>query len=365
MLKANTRGAGHRLDWIDAARGIGIILVVYAHAIRGVMGSGMYRSASLGVQDALIYAFHMPLFFFVSGLFAGRRPGDTASAFLKSRLLTIAWPYLLWSVVQGLVNILVATTAGSAVNRTTQWDQLLSILWQPIGQFWFLYALFICQILLLLPRPVFYVLAILAPLLGDLIQGNILSNALGDLPFFAAGVWLNAQRATHITASPGRTAVIAVGAWALFAALVLMGGVLQGVPPVQALRLVTGLAGTIGTLCLMRLVASHTAPLAYLGAASMPIYLLHVLFSAGTRIVLAVLHLHMPGPALLALVTLTGIAGPMAVYVASERLGWSDALGFGRNRRRASIHRPTGANEARSPLEPVSAKADVVATKRA
>jgi acyltransferase len=57
-----------RIDWIDRARGIGIVLVVVGHAL---------LSTSTGAFAAkVIYAFHMPLFFFLSGLLAGRKHRD-------------------------------------------------------------------------------------------------------------------------------------------------------------------------------------------------------------------------------------------------------------------------------------------------
>ena len=53
-----------RLDWADIARGIGIILVVFAHSLVPKL-----REAFTGVEFVwiFIYNFHMPLFFFVSG----------------------------------------------------------------------------------------------------------------------------------------------------------------------------------------------------------------------------------------------------------------------------------------------------------
>jgi len=60
----------HRLDWADAAKGLGIILVVYGHVARGLFHAGMYADeASYILIDQIIYSFHMPLFFFLSGLF--------------------------------------------------------------------------------------------------------------------------------------------------------------------------------------------------------------------------------------------------------------------------------------------------------
>ena len=60
-----------RILWLDAARGIGISLVVFGHALRGINGSQAIPGASeLMPLDQVIYAFHMPLFFMLAGLLA-------------------------------------------------------------------------------------------------------------------------------------------------------------------------------------------------------------------------------------------------------------------------------------------------------
>ena len=99
-----------RLDWVDVARGLGIILVVYAHALRGhfpldvVAGMGAPGLAASGLgwavaQDRAIYAFHMPLFFMLSGLFLWPSVGRGRGKFLTSRWWQMIWPYLLWSTI--------------------------------------------------------------------------------------------------------------------------------------------------------------------------------------------------------------------------------------------------------------------------
>ncbi|MCP6134099.1 acyltransferase family protein, partial [Klebsiella pneumoniae] len=59
-----------RYAWVDNAKAIGIILVVMGHVNRGLHSSGIYISERLfTLLDSIIYTFHMPLFFFLSGLF--------------------------------------------------------------------------------------------------------------------------------------------------------------------------------------------------------------------------------------------------------------------------------------------------------
>ena len=53
-------------DWADAAKGIGIILVVLGHAIEYCNSAGGYLSSGWQVIYECLGAFHMPLFFFIS-----------------------------------------------------------------------------------------------------------------------------------------------------------------------------------------------------------------------------------------------------------------------------------------------------------
>ena len=57
-----------RQNWIDIAKGVGIILVVVGHAGRGLQSAGLTDEGwLLPLMDRAIYAFHMPLFFVLSG----------------------------------------------------------------------------------------------------------------------------------------------------------------------------------------------------------------------------------------------------------------------------------------------------------
>jgi acyltransferase len=77
-----------RLQWIDALKGIGIILVVFAHH-------------SLPVSlDTYIFSFHMPLFFFISGfLFDFGKYAESAANFVRGRFRSLIVPYFCFAVI--------------------------------------------------------------------------------------------------------------------------------------------------------------------------------------------------------------------------------------------------------------------------
>src|SRR5450631_2703383 len=69
---ASRPGAAGRDESLDIAKGFGIILVVLGHCLLGLINSQFFP-ASVAWPAAIvytIYAFHMPLFFVVSGYLA-------------------------------------------------------------------------------------------------------------------------------------------------------------------------------------------------------------------------------------------------------------------------------------------------------
>jgi len=72
-----------RIEYIDIARGIGILLVVLGHNDFGYISPFGYK---------LIYSYHMPLFFFLSGYFLNI--SIPFVEFIKKRFNTLLKPYL-------------------------------------------------------------------------------------------------------------------------------------------------------------------------------------------------------------------------------------------------------------------------------
>ena len=71
-----------RIEYIDIARGIGILLVVMGHNDFGAISPFAYK---------VIYSFHMPLFFFLSGYFLNTSIGFWN--FFKKRFNSLLKPF--------------------------------------------------------------------------------------------------------------------------------------------------------------------------------------------------------------------------------------------------------------------------------
>lgn len=194
-----------RIDWIDIAKGITILLVIVGHSVGGRV-------------KGMIYTFHMPLFFILSCT-TYRLSEDGNDLLRKSErgfrhlFLPAAKFYLLKTGIrmlqeraylatlslegwkQYLANLITVFVAGSGVHLRIRDIQI-----EPVGIPWFLMALFLGRCLfdylhLRLSRKGFYASLAVCSLLG-LFFGSVqwlpfsFDIALAIQPLFLFGVWL-------------------------------------------------------------------------------------------------------------------------------------------------------------------------------
>lgn len=134
-----------RVSWVDGAKGIGIILVVLGHVIRGLANNHIWAfTPTVRFLDGWIYAFHMPLFFFLSGLFLCRQVRKAWTASLGDKLRTIAYPYFVWSTI----TLIVKSPLEGITNHVNSLHELPLILYQPVEQYWFLYSLLVLSLII-------------------------------------------------------------------------------------------------------------------------------------------------------------------------------------------------------------------------
>ncbi|MFT5996544.1 MAG: fucose 4-O-acetylase-like acetyltransferase [Glaciecola sp.] len=281
-----------RTDWVDYTKGIGIILVVYGHVARGVFNAGipMPEPAYLLI-DSVIYSFHMPLFFFLSGLFffqSLNRRGNKAVIF--SKFDTILYPYLLWSLLQGSIEVILS----SFTNGNVSWYEVLQLLWEPRAQFWFLYALFFVFIvatiiyatraknyseLVLLVAALLYLYPIILP-------SYYIPFAVSQyLVYFCAGIVFmkhaNMNRFSNLKILLITFIIFVFAQW-LFHGYFSFNYTNKGLGTLLlafvSIAFVISLSGVLATKSLKWL--------AFIGAMSMQIYLIHVLVGSAARVML-------------------------------------------------------------------------------
>src|SRR5271154_1600527 len=88
-----------RVSWIDICRGIAIIFVLYGHIFTNDR------------QRYLIYAFHMPLFFFISGLVFKPTVGKSMLSVTFKYIKQLIIPYYLFAILTYIFAIF-SQTAG-------------------------------------------------------------------------------------------------------------------------------------------------------------------------------------------------------------------------------------------------------------
>lgn len=101
-----------RITYIDIAKGIGIFFVIWGHIILNGPGYNF------------IYAFHMPLFFFLSGLVFSDKKYESGKEFIKKRLKTLILPYIIWSIVTYLYWVLVENRFAGNANIISPFIQI-------------------------------------------------------------------------------------------------------------------------------------------------------------------------------------------------------------------------------------------------
>jgi len=309
---------------LDIAKGIGIVLVVLGHCLDGLVASGFFP----GNHDVaaytvyLIYLFHMPLFFVVSGHLASGKHRPVHSTLAKL-LPTIVYPYFLWSILEGLTMVLL----GRFTNGHAQISSLFKILWIPIVPYWFLYSLFFCHLGFLAIRRfsprlqlgiavvIFLLLQPAVPTLETTHFTIVADTVRGFLYFILGAVSVTLVRRFGL-----RTAVWSSILYALTAVGLSMSPFWGEV--FSPAWVPSGVAGIVATLAWSRMLAVGrsrvTDCLAFCGRYSMSIYVMHIFFTSGVRIALrhlAVEFAHQ-GPAPFAIATIVEIAGGTALGVA-------------------------------------------------
>jgi acyltransferase len=184
-----------RISWVDICRGIAIILVLYGHIFTN------------DNQRYLIYAFHMPLFFFISGLVFSPTGAMPLKSIIIKYIKQLIIPYYLFALLT-YVFALVSQTAGDVTLGGIAY-QLYGIIYGNgnngmLGYnvvLWFLPCLFITKFsFALITRKITQTKNILLALFGTAILGSLIGyflpwlklplgfeSALTALSFFGGG----------------------------------------------------------------------------------------------------------------------------------------------------------------------------------
>lgn len=276
-----------RRDDIDRAKGLAILLVVFGHLVARAEPAGLLWYEPL---RAAVYSFHMPLFFYLSGLAAALAgPAGPYGAYLRRRARRLLVPYAAFGLLILAGKLAAARFVAVDHAPASLGAGVAALVWNtgdsPAGSVWYLAVLFayVAAMPVLLgrvgPRGALLVAAglFLLPLPPVLWADRVAGYAV----FFAAGVAAGRHDAAW-TAWRRRWWGVCL---ATLAALLL--GVASGVLPGGRLdagaagRAMLLLAGLVAMPALHGAVAAgplrHSRMLLVLGHGSLAIYLLNTI----------------------------------------------------------------------------------------
>src|SRR5215469_5982455 len=129
--------AAARVDWVDYAKGICIVMVVMMHSVLGVeQASG--QSGFMHVLVAFAKPFRMPDFFLISGLFLPLVIDRDWRTYLDRKVVHFAYFYVVWETIQ-------FGFKAPAFAAETGWRDVgllyLESFIEPFGTLWFIYLL--------------------------------------------------------------------------------------------------------------------------------------------------------------------------------------------------------------------------------
>ncbi len=313
------------------------MLVVIGHAGRGLTGHFFSdEQAVLLIIDQAIYAFHMHLFFILSGVTFGMRPPVSINPSLRKRIWSLIYPLVIWTYIFLALQAL----AGSKSNAQADWMSVLVWPIPPVAHFWFLWALLLVTILLAVVRMLcmsamsdlqFWIGALLAASIISFsvtLPGNLIpffGACLSYLPVFAIGGLIGAS--SFARSVPNRVFTLIAGTAFVIGLLATVSFDL-GVPrhligAVLSLLLIVPLMAISGQSSRFR----WAQGIAFLGVISLPIYVMHTIFSAGLRIMLLQVGIDNL-PIHFVLGTVIGIIGPLFFYLYLKRHRALHYVGF-------------------------------------
>jgi polysaccharide biosynthesis protein PslL len=274
-----------RIEWIDVFRGLGILAVVIGHCFAGL-------------TNAIIYTFHMPLFFIMGGLLY--RPSTDYKGFFKHKAIHLLVPYLSFlcviyaePIVRSVLYILQKPSFGAVKGLLTVMFQGIyggELLNDGTSAFWFVTCFFATQQIFnylstkFSPKKLTAILAVCLAAsyidsyyLQSWVFPGAINVTLAALPYFGLGVYL--QKHNLKTWLYILSGVIFAGA----IYLLIQGYPLNlnmkftnyGVPVVSFLVASAAVVLLMGLSQLLTSLKQVKQPLIYLGSASMVILYVH------------------------------------------------------------------------------------------
>ncbi|WP_213739553.1 acyltransferase family protein [Bradyrhizobium sp. dw_411] len=320
-LTVDARSAPGRVDWVDYAKGICIIMVVMMHSVLGVeLAAG--KTGFMHVLVAFAKPFRMPDFFLISGLFLPLVIDRDWRTYLDRKVVHFAYFYVLWVTIQ-------FGFKAPAFAAETSWSHAgflyLESFIEPFGTLWFIYLLPIFFVVTkttrrMPPLAIWSIAALLET--AHIVTGwTVIDEFCARFVYFYSGylfadyVFALSDRAR---AHP-RLALAALALWAIIDGGLVMAGLSEW----PLISLILGLAGACAIVTCATLLArmQWLTALRFCGEHSIVIYLAFFLPMAATRtLLLRAGPFHDVGTISL-IVSIAGVAGALVIWRIALKAG--------------------------------------------
>jgi uncharacterized membrane protein YcfT len=304
----------NRVAWVDYAKGFCIVMVVMMHSTLGVEEAAGEESW-MGALVAFAKPFRMPDFFLISGLFLARVIDRPWRAYLDTKVVHFAYFYVLWVTIQFAFKA-PGFAAELGWGGVAQAYALAFI--EPFGTLWFIYLLPIFFVITKAMRDVPQALLWFAAAflqIADVHTGwTVIDEFCARFVYFYSGYVLAPYVFDFAATVVGnrRPALLFLGAWALFEAVMVFGGYAE--LPVVGLGL--GLLGACAVVAASALLSTQSwaLPLRYAGENSIVVYLAFFLPMATTRILLLKFAPGLDLGTVALIVTVAGVVTPLILH---------------------------------------------------
>lgn len=313
----------NKVDWITRAKGIGIIFVVLGHVLRGLNNASLFEGEFFLLSDYAIYSFHMPLFFFLSGIFFLRSLDKRGlKQFVSNKFSVLFYLYLLWSVIQFTVQL----SLNKYTNGETSVQDIFYVLFMPKGHMWFLFALLVIFIVnaivfSIIPRSKYQFVAISLLIIGlvfrivEFTEITIIYRIQKNILFFEIGIFYSMYFKDREVSTKYLRGLLIL--FLLVFITIIYFNFIRSLTDYDS-QVFAALIG-VSIICILSFLVESRF-LSYLGNSSLEIYLAHILFASGSRIILDKF-LHIDNLALHIFVGLAiGLAGPLFLVMLAQKV---------------------------------------------
>ena len=314
-----------RIDWVDYAKGICIVLVVMMHSTLGVeKAAGAVSWLNPFIEWAR--PFRMPDFFMISGLFLAARIDKPWRGYLDTKVVHFAYFYVLWMSLQFLTKGYGIYQEEGTVGLVG--DYALALI-DPFGSLWFIYMLAVFFMVVkaargVPPIPIFAIGALLEA--SHIATGWMLIDEFAArFVYFYTGFWMAKSIFAFAEGVSQRSlAAIIAGLFVWGSANGLL--VHHGLSHTAGISLAMGLVGACAVVSMSVALAKTgiAGAIRYCGENSIVIYLAFFIFMAAARGLLLRANLVTDLGLVSLMVTAVGVVGPVLLFwaVRGTRFFW-------------------------------------------